>query len=287
MMGGRRERLSFVRELRAFGEEVLGLEFDGSFRRSVSKHRTANWLYVVHGDRLVSALPGKEIYRFAWDLARMRRWERYHRSRGRHTYLYSAEAHGGSQCPITPSLLEAARARQGYVVLHEAWHSTLRIQGVRLPYALEEATGRVVGVMGMLLFAERRRDRELIAEARRQEKDWSALARFVNRAHGELTRFYEQRATVRGTPRTRRALFAEIGARANALRTRMESEWEREELGREINNAFVFRYYDYTRFYPLALKVYRTAGSLVRAMRLYKRAGQTGAMAQLKRFVVT
>jgi len=281
-MISQRERLAFVRELRAYGQQALGLDFDGSFARFVSRHRTANWLYAVHADRLESALPGNATFRFSWKVAQLRRAERYHRRRGRHTYLYSAEAHGGSRCPVTPSLLAASRARQGYVVLHEAWHSTLRLSGVRLPYALEEATGRVVGVMGAVHFAEARGDRELLRETRAQARAWGALAGFVNRTHRQLSRFYRiQRRRRLGRARQRR-LFAGVRDEAHRLRGATRSAWEREELTRSMNNAFFFRYHDYTRFYPLALRVYRGVGSLPRAMRLYQRAGQVGAVRQLE-----
>ena len=113
-----REKLHFIEQLRDFGKAVLDLDFDGSFKKYETRHHTANWLYAVHSDRLASAFPGNQIFRFTWDLTQARRWERYYRKRGRHTYLYSAEAHGGARCPITPSLLEASQARQCYVVLH-------------------------------------------------------------------------------------------------------------------------------------------------------------------------
>lgn len=276
-----RQQLDYVKRLRAFGEETLSLEFDGSFRRVVSRYRTANWLYVVRADRLASALSGTEIFRFSWDLGRARRWERYHRGRGRHTYLYSAEAHGGRRCPITPSLLAASRARQGYVILHEAWHSTLRLEGIRMPYALEEATGRVVGVLGAVLFAERYGDPELISETGAQERAWGAFARFVNRVHAQLTAFYKQSPTAA----QRRTMFSHIRRDARLLSGKMSTGWEREELTRTMNNALFFRYHDYTRHYPLALRVHKACRSLQQAMRTYRRAGQSGAIAQLQDFL--
>ncbi len=272
------DRIAFVHALRTFGERTLGLCFDGSFAHFVSRHATANWLYSVHPDRMESALPGNATFRFGWKLAQVRRWERTERRLGRHTYLYSAEAHGGPRCPITPSLLAAARARQGYVVLHEAWHSTLRLQHVHMPYALEEATGRVVGVVGTVLFAARQGDADLLREARAQEQAWGVLARFVNHWHSRLNRHYVRQ----GPRREQAALFRQIRAQARALRERTHSAWEHEELSREMNNALFFRYHDYTRFYPLAYQVYRRVGSLPRAMRLYKQAGRTGAILQLR-----
>lgn len=280
-MALRRARLAFVRDVVAFGEEHLALQFDGSFRRFVARHRTANWLYAVEPDRFESCLPGRATFTFAWDRAKLRRMERRFRARGKHTYLFSAEAHGGRACPVTPALLAASRARQAYVVLHEAWHSTLRTEGIQMPYALEEATGRVVGVMGAVLLAERRRDAELLHEAREQARAWGAMARFVNRSYARMDRIFRSGAPGRERTEAWRAIRAE----ARALRARTISSWEREELGRPVDNAFLFRYHDYTRLYPLAFSVWRNAGSLPVAMRLYKRAGRTGAPDALKRFL--
>lgn len=274
-----RRQLSRVRALLVFGAETLGLEFAGSFQRYVSRHRTANWFYAAESDRLRSALPENALFRFSWNRATARRWERRHRARGDHTYLYSAEAHGGGHCPITPSLLRAAPARQGYVVLHEAWHTTLRLRGLQMPYALEEATGRVVGVIGALEFARAQGDREMVREARDQLRDWGRLAAFVNRTTRRLERFY-RRAAAAGE---RRHLWREIRAEARALRDRLRSPWECEELTREMNNAFFLRYSDYTRFYPLALRAYRRTGDLRRVMRLFERVARDGAIRELRR----
>jgi Putative aminopeptidase len=275
-----KEKLRFVQDLRAFGTEKLQLQFDGSFKTYEPKHYTANWLYAVHPDRLASAFPGNETFRFTWDLAQARRWDRYQRGKGRHTYLYSAEAHGGSRCPITPSLLDADRARQCYVVLHEAWHSTLRLEGIRMPYPLEEASGRVVGVIGGELFAAHTGDKALARATAAQSKDWAALARFINRSYRRLEKQY----TVGATAATRRETFKQLRAEADRIRSRTQSTWEKEEYRRTMNNAFFFRYHDYTCNYPLSLQVCNRSSGLARAMKLYKRAGRTGAIEQLKDF---
>jgi hypothetical protein len=279
--------LRFIRDLRTYGERVLGLQFAGSFARLAPRYRAANWIYAVHADRLESALPGNETFQFSWKIGQVRRWDRYHRRRGRDTYVYSAEAHGGGRCPITPCLLAASRARQGYVVLHEAWHSTLHLANIHMPYPLEEATGRVVGVIGAIDFAKARGDQALLREARAQARDWGVLAGFVNRTWPRLDRFYR---TARGKPRLRtrrRRLLREIGEEARRLRARTSSAWEREELTRRMNNALFFRYYDYTRYYPLSLRVYRRAGSLRRAMKIYRRSGEIGAFKVLRDFLRT
>lgn len=300
-----RARRRFVRELRRFGEDHLGLGFDDSFRKYDPGLSAAHWLYSVYPDRFVSAHDQGTPFRFTWKLNQARAWERGCLRKGLHTYLYSAEAHGGTACPITPGLLRASRVRQAYVVLHEAWHATLRREQICMPYALEEATGRVVGVMGAVQFARIRGDDGLERAARSQAHDWQGFARWINRSYRRLDRLYRRAAPphpgrtagtsdrgsreshaarqAAGLQREVRTAWAGVLAEADRLRARTRSTWEREELTRPVNNAFLYRYYDYTRYYPLALRTFARAGSLTRAMALYRRAGEEGAPAFLRR----
>jgi hypothetical protein len=269
-----RKSLDFVRAAVEFGERSLGLLFDGSFKKYAPDFKTANWLYVSYPHALSSALPQAAAFLFDWNTRRIAAAERRWMGRGMHTYLYKAEAHGGSKCPITPALLGARPARQFYVILHEAWHSTLRLKGVRIPYPLEEATGRAVGVRGAVEFAKSRRDRALIEETENQARDWGALAAFINKHSRSLDRLYSSNA---GRSEVGKE-FGEIESSARALREKTASPWEKEELTRKMNNAFFLRYRDYTKYYPLALKVFDKCGSVKKAMRIYIEAGRRGAI---------
>ncbi|TET33366.1 MAG: hypothetical protein E3J72_16900 [Planctomycetota bacterium] len=272
-------KIAFVKELVKFGEEKLSLNFAGSFRKVDRKKKTANWLYVVHPDKLESALPNNETFLFFWDLGKARRKQTFYRKKGFHTYLYRAEAHGGGKCPITPMLLAATGARQGYVVLHEAWHSTCWSGGIRMPYALEEATGRVVGVMGAVMFAEKTGDVELIRECRNQARDWERFARFINRGAKALDKIYGKKPFAK----ERNVFFRKAREEADRLRDKTKSPWEKEELTREMNNALFFRYRDYTLHYPLALRIYKSSRTLVSAMNKYKHAARKGTLNMLMR----
>ena len=139
----------------------------------------------------------------------------------------------------------------------------------------------MVGVVGGELFAAQRGDADLIATTAAQTRDWTALARFVNRSYNRMDKLY----TGGGARAAQRALFKQIRGEADTIQLRTGSEWEHEEFSREMNNAFFFRYYDYTNHYPLSLKVCRQTKSLTRAMKRYKRAGRTGAIQQLKDYL--
>ncbi len=105
-----------------------------------------------------------------------------------------------------------------------------------------------------------------------------AIQQVVDFSDSANPRFYR----APGSRRERETLWRHIQSDCDTLRNRTRSQWENEELARPLNNAFFFRYHDYTRLYPLALRASRATGSLRRTIRLYKNAGRTGAIAQLR-----
>lgn len=261
--------ISQVRALLEYGRSELGLDFAGSFERLNTRSETANWLYVSHPFRIESALRRQSQpmrFKFSWDQKHLKRSAAAYRGMGFDTYLFMAEGHGGGRCPVTTSLLASSPARRGYVVIHEGWHSTLHREDVKIPYPLEEATGRAIGCFGIIEFARKHADRELLRESIEQEKDWAAFAGFVNRWHRRLTKTYKNgRSTT-----SKHSLMEKAGAEAARLAEKMTTAWEPKELGAEMNNAFFLRYYDYTCYYPAAARVARAAGSLRQAAQIYK-----------------
>jgi predicted aminopeptidase len=280
-MGALKEKLAFVASLREYGKEHMTLQFDGSFEHYSDEHQTCNWLYVCYPDKLVSGLKNRAPFEFHWDTAKAKRRQKHFEKKGFHTYLYQAEAHGGHHCPITPSLLESDKARQGYVVLHEGWHATLRLEGLRMPYTLEESTGRVVGLEGAKQYARHTGDTELLQTASDQMDAWGVFAGYINTMWRKLSKLYAQ-------PKTERelnAIMQHVRDAAEAIRLRMPPSWEREELNRPVTNAFILRNHDYTWYYPLALDVLKKTASLKRAMLKYRKAADEGAPGMLKEYI--
>ena len=267
-------QIKFINALLRYGRKKLGLNFAGSFRKFDDSKKSANWLYVSRAHIIESVIRYRSRplpFKFSWDRSHLVRSAAAYRRSGHDTYLFSAEGHGGGNCPVTPALLLSSLARQAYVVIHEGWHSTLGRKHIRLPYPLEEATGRVVGCFGAIEFAREQGDVELAAEAVNQEKDWAAFARFVNRWHGRLSRLYAGGQTRIKT--RKRALLREAFKEAGRLREKMKTYWESKELEADMNNAFFLRYYDYTRYYPDAAKVARSAENLAQAAEVFKTFG--------------
>lgn len=276
-----KDKLAFVAALRDYGREYMGLQFDGSFEHFSDAHQTCNWLYVCHPDKLVSGLKNQAPFEFHWNTAKVKRRQAYFERKGFHTYLYQAEAHGGHKCPITPSLLESSTARQGYVVLHEGWHATLRLEKLRMPYTLEESTGRVVGLEGAKQFARHTGDAGLLQAATDQMDAWGVFAGYINTMWRKLAQCYAQPKT----PCELHAIMQHVRDAAEAARLRMPPSWEREELNRPVTNAFILRNHDYTWYYPLALDVLKKTGTLKRAMLKYRKAADTGAPGMLKEYL--
>jgi hypothetical protein len=284
--------------VREFGERVLGLDFAGSFQRFDSSLKTANWLYASPAHRIESAFKDKKKtlpFRFSWDREKLEREREECLSRGLDTYLFSAEAHGAGDCPITEELLRSEKVRQCYVVLHEGWHSTLRKEGVELSYLLEEATGRVIGNFGAISFARKEEDAVLFARACEQERDWARFANYINRWHKRLTELYKKVAEkvrkgakktggnlrfelIEKVRRARESSLKKAGREAKDLVSTMRALWETKELNNAVNNAFILRYYSYTKYYSLAVKTLRESGGLVAACARFKGAGTAVAV---------
>jgi len=265
--------MNLVRDLLAYGRADLKLNFAGSFIKYDKNNETANWLYVSRPFKIESAVTlrsGKLPFKFSWDRKHLERSGAAHRGKGFDTYLFSAEGHGGGNCPVTPALLSSTPARAGYVVIHEGWHSTLRTKKIHMPYELEEATGRAIGCFGIIEFAKKHKRKKLLEQAANQEKDWAAFARFVNKWHKKLSELY---STKKNPSRDKISLLEKASSEALRLSDSMKTYWEKKELLAHLNNAFFLRYYSYTHYYPLVAKVVRKAGTLREAADIFRNLG--------------
>lgn len=254
--------------------------------------------------RIESAFKDKKRslpFHFSWDRERLEREREECISRGLDTCLFSAEAHGGGDCPITEELLHSEKVRQCYVILHEGWHSTLRKEGVELPYMLEEATGRVVGNFGAIIFARREEDPVIFARACEQERDWARFAEYVNRWYEKMTVLYEKVAEearqdgkksvgsgwraimLEKILRVRKPALKKAAKQVRDLASTMSTLREIKELRGDVNNAFILRYYSYTKHYSHAVKTLREAGGLAAACVRFKGGRTAAAVTSLPR----
>jgi len=140
-------------------------------------------------------------------------------------------------------------------------------------YPWEESTGRVVGLFGGIELAKELGDDELLKECIDQEAAWVMFADFVNAAYKQLIEAFQQEAS----PEKIGAIKKELNKDAAVLHRKMPESWEKSELDKEINNAFIMRYYSYTVHYPLARKIYEEVEDVERAMaRFVEDAGSLG-----------
>lgn len=270
----RKSKIEFIKKITSYGEKELGLDFKGSFEQFSSRSRTANWLYVSSKDHIKSMLPENATYLFSWDTTKLAKKEKYYKAKRFHTYLFKAEAHGGGKCPITPSLLEATPARQLYVVLHEGWHSTLSAKGLRIPYSIEESSGRLVGIQGAVGFCKWAGDKDILSQVFDQAKAWKDFAFFINTAFVNL-----------GAGTSAAALHA-IKIAATRLSKNMPQSWEKAELSEhDINNAFILRYHDYTGHYPLCLKLLKRFKHLNKTIKIMQEVFKTSVEKSLNDYI--
>lgn len=251
--------LALVHEIRKFGEEVLGLDFGGSFQEVSKSYTAMHWLYVSYPDRIKSVWQTPML--FSWWKGKLLMHQRAYESVGCDTYLFSAEGHGGGKCPILPMLLKAPPERQAYVILHEGVHTTLRKNRgwSRIPYDLEESGGRLIGCMAAQLFAQTRGYEMLLRRTEQFAADWLKFCGFINWARGELSLVYKEPVAKR--LQAKADAFFLIRQAVAVLRDEINDRQLLGELSQEPNNALFLRYGDYTTYYPLLLGVHNALGS--------------------------
>ena len=262
-----KDKIQFNKDIKKLGEKELGLLFAGSFSRMAKESFSCNWVYACPKNKMESVLGNEMPFEFYPDMDKaLERQKELHKKKY-DTYFYHAEAHGGGKCPITKEMLESDRARQCYVVLHEAWHTTSSINGHNFPYPFEESSGRVVGLFGGIEFAKYLKDDELLKITSDQEAAWSMFADFVNESYNSLKELQGSKATTAQFTKLKK----ELNSKAAELYKTVPDSWEKSELKKEINNAFIIRYHDYTVYYPLAKKIFLKSRSLKEAMEIYSK----------------
>ena len=262
-------QLEFIKKIKEFGEKKLALNFDGSFETLAENGFSCNWVYASHRDRIRSVFRNNAPFEFYGDPDEASKRYEHLKKKGHDAYLYHAEAHGGRECPVTKELLTSPGARQCYVVIHEGWHSTCRVNKYRFTYPYEESTGRVVGLFGAIEFAKETGDEALMKACIDQEAAWSLFADFVNESDALVTQAAEDNAPEQRLSEIKRDLTQQ----ARRICEKMPDAWERSELGKEINNAFILRYRSYTAHYSLAKSMFMEDRDLKKAMdRFLKRA---------------
>lgn len=114
--------------------------------------------------------------------------------------------------------------------------------------------------------AEKLNDSNLLEATVNQEAAWSMFADFVNKVWDELQEFYSSNPAMEAIKLKK----AEFNKRGAELAAELPDSWEKMELSKEINNAFILRYHDYTVYYPHAKRIYNMYGNLAETIRHYK-----------------
>ena len=259
-------QLDFIHELVEFGKTKLNLEFGDSFSEYSEEHTICNWLYVCYPDKFQSALPNSSEFLFFWKEEEAKKQQKIFNEKGFHTYLYQAEGHGGENCPITDGLINATKARQAYVVLHEGWHITVRHKSYKMSYPFEESSGRALGLVGAILFALEKNDKQLHLECCNQLQAWKLMSAYINQYRAKL-----KYGLLFSGEQKQQLLFDEINTAAQKVVKEMPESWERHELNRQINFAFILRNYSYTKYFEKAMTNIEDCGSLTAAMKKWSK----------------
>ena len=260
------KELDFIKIIKAFGQNMYGLDFRGAFEKVDLGEFSCNWVYACPSNELKSVFTNGRPYEFYPEEKKcMARYDEL-KAKGLDSYFYHAEAHGGGNCPVTKEMLEASGARKCYVIIHEAWHTTCKTESLGYSYPFEESSGRVVGLMGGIEFAKYLNDDNLLKATVDQEAAWSMFAEFINKSWDDLNVFYQKKPSDKEIA----SMKLELNQSAVELAEKMPDSWEKLELDKDINNAFVLRYHDYTVYYPQAKKIFLKYGNLADTIKHFK-----------------
>ncbi|MBU2637668.1 MAG: hypothetical protein KJ955_01725 [Nanoarchaeota archaeon] len=185
------ERVAFVKDLKRFAVEELGVSQNPSFEKINLK---TSWLYAIYvslPDIIASPWEGHsgcKCYKAdkkEWT-ARKRQFESY----GWHIWPQRWEAEGIAECPITKAALKATKTRVAYLILHENTHIHCLINNIELPRDIEEPLADCVAYHGALLYYQR--NNAMIYHIKQEFDQWAKQMKIINKYHSLINEAYSK-----------------------------------------------------------------------------------------------
>jgi len=276
-----KERLRLVSQIKAFGEEALGLKKTRNFE-TVYLKSPGPPLYVVSAcpkDRLQPVtwwfpIVGEMPYLGFFNLRGARNEARNLTEKGLDVCIGTAEAYstlGWFRDPITLNLLKGSTLDLVETVLHEMAHSTLYIKGQG---AFNEGLAVLVGKVGALSFLEAYYGKEhhLVLEARNSIHDERLFSTFLDDLLARLEDLYQSPLSLEEKMERRGHIFKKAREAFEQLKPRFKTD-RFGGFGRlSLNNASLVTIGLYHRYFPLFEWAFKKNGRSIKKMIDYFRA---------------
>ncbi len=279
-----RERLEFIRQVRSFAEERIGLAGSGNYSTYIDiGEGPVSWqLTASPKDRLEPVhwtypVVGRFPYRGYFDLDRAKRERDRLEARHFDTSLRPVGAYstlGWFEDPILSTMLRYRDEDLAELVIHELAHSTVWISD---HVSFNESLATFVGEAGALLFSQMRHGMgaEVVRDILDRRYDERTFNRFMHAVGEDLKALYATDRSYDEKVREREVIFesAKIRFARLDLRTNAYSRFPQ----RRLNNAVMMAYRTYHEKADVLDRVYRALGEdLEAAVRVFKEcASQT------------
>lgn len=235
-------KIKEVKEVKRFGESELGLNFGKAFSRlDISKTQHFYWVYASPKNKLhpMRSSDGASYNKFRHNKKDAEIFLKKLEKEGYDVLLFEAEAAGFKECQITKGLLKLPHAELTWIVLHEGFHIHSDINGIKIPYKLEEAICNYIGFNGAIEFFKKYNP-SLLPEALAEKNDYASFFKLCLKYYTELSECYEKGG------KKREEILSSARKEFNALKKSCKSRAIKDRCSLPINNAFFVRYRDYT-----------------------------------------
>ena len=268
-----REEVTFIREVRQFGIEQLGLnhctQHYTTYSKTDEEAKLFYRLFVTKPTVLPNAWDEASIYfenqtnfreevqaeYFISFVDTLEDELEYYKQEGYDVYTRNTTNYNpaGSKTgsSITPSFLNYAPEWQAHVVLHEICHDSLEEWiGAGFPSEMDESFCVLVGHAGADEYFKARKGifSQEYKTAFESFTNYEKHSSKVIQTYGELQKLYQSTKPLSQKKEERKNIFAEI----NNL------------FSEEVNNALLWDRYPYVKYYPLMLQLYKSQNNSLR-----------------------
>ena len=255
-----RNKLLLVAQIKAFGEEELGLKKTSNYE-TVYPHLNRNPIYIVSASKkdrfllqtwwfpIVGHLP----YLGFFELKEAKKERERLKQEGLDVYVGRAGAYstlGWFQDPVTMNLIDGSTPQLVNTLLHEMTHATLYVNGQG---AFNEGLAVLVGKVGSFQFFEKTFGpaHPFAVKARNALADERLFSRFLNAFMTEMKNVYSLEVDYEEKIALKKAVFAAYHSKFEALTKDLKTRQFVHFGQMPLNNAYLMTVALYHRYFEL------------------------------------
>ncbi len=269
-----KEKIRFIREVKQYGEEKLGLRKTNSYssyfevRGPVLHIITASEKDRLQLYRWNFPITGKVTYKGFFTREDILKEKGSLEAKGYDTFVQQASAYstlGWLKDPIFSSMLQQDESTLANLILHEMTHATIYFKGQT---DLNEQIATFVGNQGAIDFLTEKYGKESkeVAEAIQCQEDDLLFSQWIDEACQELSDFYAKEASRDEKLKKREGLFHRLKGDFKGMMVSFKTESYKNFEKVDLNNAVLLAYRRYIHRLENFQALYRYFGEDLRTM---------------------